>query len=436
VSLTAASAGGAEAEAPTLVRRHSGRLDLSQALIVAFRAIRSNPLRSGLTALGVIIGVAAVIALTSIGQGSTANITQSLEGLGTNLLTIGQARFGGGGPGIVRQGGGRTITLDDVQAIRDYSTTRIVGVAPVDSRNAQAKAGANNAFVSVIGTTPDYEKVRNATVDEGSFFSEADNEGRKRVAVIGYDIVQDLFEGGDAVGQKIKVDNVSFTVVGTIPDKGNSGFNSPNQQVIIPLGTYQQRIARGSATGAKTVSNVYVQGASKDDLSKLQEDLTDLLMTRHEIADPASLDFSIQNQADSVAALSSVTNTLTLFLGGVAGISLLVGGIGIMNIMLVSVTERTREIGIRKALGAKPRDILTQFLVEAFVLSVGGGLIGIAAGFGLGSVAGRALNITPVASVASILAAFIFSAAVGLFFGLYPASRAARLDPVESLRYE
>ncbi len=406
-----------------------------QVVAIAWRAIRANPLRSALTALGVIIGVAAVIALTGVGQGSTANITRSLQSLGTNLLTVSGGR-GGGPPGLVRFGGAQSLTLKDAEALREQFAAEVAGVAPVAQGNQQVKFGANNTSATVIGTWPDYAAVRNAQPEQGSFFTEADDQGRKRVAVIGYQVAQDLFDGGEALGQKIKIAGISFTVVGVLPDKGDSGFANPNSQVLVPLGTYHQRLGRSNNRGEPTVSQIYVQGLDKNALKDLQARITDFLAERHKIADPEEYDFNVQNQADALASVNQVTQTLTLFLGGVAGISLLVGGIGIMNIMLVSVTERTREIGIRKALGAKPRDILTQFLVESVVLSVGGGVLGIALGLGLARSVGNLLSISPVFSPGSMLLAFGFSVMVGVFFGYYPALRAARLDPVESLRYE
>lgn len=407
-----------------------------QVFSIAWRAIIGNPMRSILTTLGVIIGVAAVVALTMVGQGSTANITKSLQSLGTNLLTISSNRFGGPGGGLVRTGGGQTITLKDAEAVQEQFASQVGGVAPASQSSRQVKAGANNTNATIIGTWPDYAVVRNAQPEKGAFFTANDNQSRKRVAVIGYQIAQDLFDTGDPLGQRIKIAGVSFTVVGVLPDKGDAGFANPNSQIIVPLNTYLQRLNRDSRTGEPTVNQVYVQGLNKDNLKKLQNDISDLLALRHKKTDPTDYDFSVQNQADALASVNQVTQTLTLFLGGVAGISLLVGGIGIMNIMLVSVTERTREIGIRKALGAKPRDILTQFLVESTVLSVGGGLLGIAIGLALAQSVGKLLKITPIFAPGSMVLAFIFSVAVGVFFGYYPALRAARLDPVESLRYE
>jgi putative ABC transport system permease protein len=412
-------------------------LNFGQTLQIAWRAILANKTRSLLTALGVIIGVAAVIALTSLGSGATGGITKQLEGLGTNLLTVGSGAGGRGGPpGLVRTGGQQTITMGDVKAIKDLGGD-VAGVAPTSQTNAQAKFAGTNMSVTVIGTTPDYETVRNSSVTKGAWFSTGDVNGRKRVAVIGYQVQTDLFGNTDALAQKFKISGVSFTVVGVMPDKGNSGFSSPNSQVFVPLNTFQQRLSRNnSASGQATVQSVSVQGKNKDTLKDLQQKITDLLAVRHKKETPDDYDFNVSNQADALSSVNQITTILTLFLGGVAGISLLVGGIGIMNIMLVSVTERTREIGIRKALGAKPRDILTQFLVEAFVLSVGGGVIGILIGLALAFGAGSAISITPVVSPTSVMLAFGFSAAVGIFFGFYPASQAAKLDPVESLRYE
>ncbi|AWN24171.1 ABC transporter permease [Deinococcus irradiatisoli] len=421
---------------PAAPRPHSGGgLGLVGAVTIAWRAIIGTPLRSMLTALGVIIGVAAVIALTAIGAGSTAGVTKNLEALGTNLLTVGSVRGNFGGGSLVRGGPRQTITLKDAEAIAALDSARIAGVAPTSQSSVQAKAGSLNTQATVIGTWPAYQTVRNSPLASGSYFTDEDVKGRKRVAVIGYQVAQDVFGTSDPLGQKLRLGNVTFTVVGTLPDKGASGFGNPNAQVLIPLSTFQQRFSNTRSNGQPTVSSVYVQARTAADLTPLQDELTSLLETRHKITDSSNDDFQIQNQADALSSLSSVTTTLTLLVGAIAGISLLVGGIGIMNIMLVSVTERTREIGVRKALGAKPRDILTQFLVEAFVLSVGGGVIGLALGVAA-AYAGTLAGITPVFSPVTVGIAFLFSAFVGIFFGYYPAAQAAKLDPVDSLRYE
>ncbi|MBZ9750422.1 ABC transporter permease [Deinococcus sp. HMF7604] len=425
--------------AASATRPRRGGIGLGGAFVIAWRAIVGTPLRSVLTALGVIIGVAAVVALTAIGQGSTAGVTRNLESLGTNLLTVQSARGGGGGS-LVRGGPRQTVTVEDAEVLANSFGDRVVGVAPSVNSNVQAKLGTLNTQASVLGTWPAYEMVRNSPVEAGAYFTDADVKGKKRVAVIGAQVLTDLW-GEDAspdaaLGQKVRLGSVTFTVVGVLPDKGNSGFGNANSQVLIPLSTYLQRFARTNSTrGEPTVGSIYLQATDAKDLTQLQTEVTDLLSERHEQTDPDNLDFQVQNQADSLASLSAITGTLTLLVGAIAGISLLVGGIGIMNIMLVSVTERTREIGVRKALGARSRDILTQFLVEASLLSVGGGIIGMALGVGL-AFAGQGFGISPVFTLTPMLVAFAFSAFVGVFFGYYPAARAAKLDPVDSLRYE
>ncbi|MFC3834424.1 ABC transporter permease [Deinococcus rufus] len=429
--------------APSPVSRRRGGIGLGGAFTIAWRAIIGTPLRSVLTALGVIIGVAAVVALTAIGQGSTAGVTRNLQSLGTNLLTVQSARGFGGGS-LVRAGPRQTVTVKDAEALAAAYGDRVAGVAPTSQSSVQARVGSNNTQATLIGTWPAYETVRNSPTQTGAYFTPADVDGKKRVAVIGHQVLLDLFGDGtegsatpdQALGQRVRLGSVNFTVSGVLPDKGNSGFGNANGQVLIPLSTYLQRFSRtNSAGGEPTVSSVYLQATSAKDLDQLQADITELMTARHGLTDPENLDFQVQNQADSLASLSAVTNTLTILVGAIAGISLLVGGIGIMNIMLVSVTERTREIGVRKALGARPRDILTQFLVEASLLSVSGGVIGMLLGVAA-AYAGRAFGISPVFSVTPMVVAFVFSALVGVFFGYYPAARAARLDPVDSLRYE
>jgi putative ABC transport system permease protein len=419
------------------VRKFSSNLNLLQTVQIAWRAIIANTTRSILTALGVIIGVAAVIALTSLGSGATSGITKQFEGLGTNLLTVSSGQASNErGPSIVRTTTQQTITIGDVEALRKIGEN-VSGVAPTVQSNAQAKFDATNMNVTIIGTWPDYETVRNSSTARGTWFTNSEVTARKRVAVIGFEVGSDLFGNIDPLGKQFKIGGISFTVIGVLPDKGSNPLSSPNTQVFVPLSTSQQRLGKQSDTsGETTVQSVSVAAKDKNVLDELEAQISEVLSIRHKKPEPTDYDFSVANQADALSSVNQITMILNLFLGGVAGISLLVGGIGIMNIMLVSVTERTREIGIRKALGAKPRDILSQFLVEAFVLSVGGGLIGVILGMVLAFAVGAVTNITPIIGVSSIALAFGFSAAVGIFFGYYPALQAAKLDPVESLRYE
>ncbi len=428
-------------QAPGAIRRaaeptRSRRRGLSplQVLSMAWRSLKSNVMRSVLTTLGIIIGVAAVVALTAVGAGVNAGVQQSITNLGTNLLTVGGA-FGGGGGGLVRGGARQSVTLADAVAIRDAGWPSVTAVVPVVQGGSQLKSGSLNVNATVIGTWPEFGAVRNTEPDQGTMFSQADVDARNRVVVVGSTVASELFPTGSAVGGSLKIAGVTYTVLGVLPDKG-AGGNSMNNSVLIPISTYLQRVGRPSAVGEPTVQSIYVQARSADDLSAAQSEIEGLLDVRHGMGPQKDRDFQVQNQGDVLASFSEVTGTLTLFLASIAGISLLVGGIGIMNIMLVSVTERTREIGVRKALGAKPRDILSQFLVESLLLAVSGGLLGIGLGLLIAFVILPRFGLDAVATPGAMVAAFGFSAAVGVFFGFYPARRAAALDPVDALRYE
>ena len=416
-------------------------MNLLESVRLSLGALGANKLRSVLTMLGVIIGVGAVISLMSIGAGVQKQVTDQIKGMGSNLLFI--------TPGAQTQGGVRTqagaaptLTDEDAEAI--LSSGRVpqaVAVAPESGGGGQVVAGGVNTFSRVLGVTPAYESVRNFKVAQGEFINPEHLTARSLVAVLGATTASTLFPGGDPVGQTLRVNQVNLRVIGVLESKGSGALGNQDDMILVPLTTQGSRINRArTARGGLTVQNIYVQLAdeSKETSEAAVQAIGDLLREQHRVSQD---DFTIRSQQDLISSLNQITGVMTLFLGSVAGISLLVGGIGIMNIMLVSVTERTREIGIRKAIGAKRRDILMQFLIEATVVSVMGGLIGILIGAG-GS---RALNglpmgtgqtLTTVVSLDAILLSFTVSALIGLFFGVYPAVKASRLNPIEALRYE
>jgi putative ABC transport system permease protein len=409
-----------------------------QGALTALESLSTNKLRSALTILGIVIGVAAVIALVSVGRGAQAQVTAQIESVGTNLIFI--------QPGSIQQAGvasapgsAATLTLKDAEAL--YDVAGVVGVAPEVNGRAQVVYQGVNMNARVVGVTADYLTVRNFELADGEFISDANVTARSSVAVLGSGVADTLFGGpAGVVGQSVRLNGAAYRVIGVLVSKGGSGLGSQDEQVLVPLTTAQTRLLGASRfRGANVISQISVKIASAGEVEQAIADVTTVLRERHDTVEGED-DFSVQNQQDTLDAITQVTNTLTLFLGGIAAISLLVGGIGIMNIMLVSVTERTREIGIRKALGARRRDILYQFLVESAVLSFVGGLIGVVLGWLIASLVGRVQlggsAITPVVSPDSVLMATSFSIAVGLFFGIYPATRAAGLEPVEALRYE
>ncbi len=407
---------------------------------IAFRALGANKLRAGLTMLGVIIGVAAVIALLAVGQGASAAITEQVQGIGSNLIFVAPGSFQQNG---VRSavGAATTLTLEDADALFDSACCPdIARVAPVFQANVQVVAGGNNTNTAVTGTTPDYQQVRNFYVGQGRFVDARDNETLARVAVLGTATTKQLFGANDPLGQTIKINRVPFKVVGVMKEKGGTGFFGQNQDdvIFIPIRTAQTRLFGTqslTSNGQRRVSVIYVSARAEDRADQAVSQITQELRQRHNIKFQQD-DFSVASQKDLLGALSQITSILTIFLGSIAAISLLVGGIGIMNIMLVSVTERTREIGIRKAVGAKRRDILVQFLMEAIALSVSGGIVGILLGAGIAQAVTSTGVITTVVQLSAVALAVGFSVGVGLFFGLYPAWRASALHPIDALQYE
>jgi putative ABC transport system permease protein len=402
-------------------------------LRIALRAIRANTLRAVLTMLGVIIGVGAVVAMVALGAGARTAVAAQVQNLGSNLLLAlpGSATMGGVQLGLGAQ---QNLTWDDAEAVK----ARVPEVAAVTAefmRNAQVVFAGANTSTSVIGVTPTYQEVRDHHVVLGIFFTDDDNRIRARVAVLGPNVVETLFGSRDAnpVGASIKINRVMFTVVGVLESKGASGFGgfSRDDVVLVPLSTAQKRLF-----GVTYVRQIDVKVRSAEDMDSAATAVEQVLRGRHRIPPGGENDFRIFNQADILSALLGVSRTMTLLLGGIAAVSLLVGGIGIMNIMLVSVTERTREIGLRKAVGATRADVLLQFLVEAVLLSVVGGLLGIGVGAVGAELLSRFLGWATQISVQAIGLASSFSVAVGIFFGLYPARRAASLDPIVALRYE
>jgi putative ABC transport system permease protein len=408
-------------------RGRTGRLTLS--LPSALEALRANKGRSVLTTLGIIIGVAAVIVMVALGQGASAQVNERLRGLGTNVLTITPGSSASGG---VRGGAGTLTTLTEPDAaaiLRDVPD--VLAMSPVVQGNAQVIFGSQNWQTRVQGVRPEYQQIQNWQVGNGGFFTELDDASARNVVVIGQTVARNLFGSQNPLGQVIRVRNVPLTVVGVLASKGSTGFQDQDDVVFVPFETGQLRLF-----GASAINSIQVQAVDANKLPELTQSLTQVLRQRHRLSGNQPDDFTIRSSNDIIETAQGVAQTLTLLLGGVAAVSLIVGGIGIMNIMLVSVTERTREIGIRMAIGARPGDVLSQFLVEAILLSVLGGLIGIGLGVGLALALPKLAGWAAVVSYPAIVVAFGFSALIGIFFGLYPARKAARLNPIDALRYE
>jgi putative ABC transport system permease protein len=404
-----------------------------QSIFEALESLSSNKMRSGLTIIGIVIGVAAVIAIVSIGRGAENTITGSIQGIGTNLLFV----FSGGSEDVRNP---KPLTLADTTAIADpFQAPSVAGVAPVLQGNGEVSAGGETTTTQISGVTPEYSPVRNLKVTEGEFIREEHILGRASVALIGTEVADRLFGRKEGLtGETIRIEGQPFTILGVLESKGGSGFGNQDDRILVPLTTAQMRLLRRPSRDR--IDLLLVQAASAGDVPRASDEIAQILRARHRTAIGAD-DFTILSQQDFLDTARTITGVLTIFLGGIAAISLLVGGIGIMNIMLVSVTERTREIGLRKALGARRVDILIQFLTESSLLSMFGGLIGIGLGALISYIVGRVAAaqgtaIDPQIGLDTVLLATMFSTAVGLFFGLYPANRAAGLEPVEALRYE
>jgi putative ABC transport system permease protein len=399
---------------------------------VAFKSLLANKLRSVLAMLGIIIGVGAVIAMLAIGSGAKDQVMSRINAMGTNLLVVRPGQRGYGG---VMSGTQQNLTVDDAVAL--LKVDGVKSVSPVVNGSEQVKYLSQNTRTNIMGVAATYFDIRDYTVDEGAFFSDADTETRLgRVAVVGPVTAQNLFVSADPIGKTIKINGINFVVVGTYQSKGDQGWFNVDDQVLIPYRTAIKELFGVTSTTPNSIREIDIETEDGVDNDAIQDRIDEVMRRQHKLQPDMPDDVDIRSQAEFLQTASQFAQTFAILLGSVAGISLLVGGIGIMNIMLVTVTERTREIGVRKAIGAKDRDILNQFLIEALIMSGVGGLLGVGGGIGAAKLITAFTPFTTLIRTDAVLLALCFSAAVGIFFGYYPATRAAKLDPIEALRYE
>lgn len=406
-------------------------MDIFELIQQSIKALSLNKMRTGLATLGIVIGIGSVIALISLGQGSQKAVESQIQSLGANLLTV---IPGSQNNGVVRGAAGSTttLTLDDALAIQNSSQVNTVkSVSPEYSKRTQLTAGRNNTNTQVIGVYPSYPDVHKVTLDHGTFIAQRDVDGLAKVAVVGPQVASDLFGTDDPVGQTLRINGQTLTVIGETVSKGGTGFLNQDDVVYVPLSTAQKQLF-----GVNYVSSISVEANSQDVMTDAENQIGYLLLSRHKFNDPSQADFSMVSQNDILNTASQTTGTFTALLGGIAAISLLVGGIGIMNIMLMAVTERTREIGLRKALGAKKKIIIFQFMIESIILTFTGGLFGMVLGTGISYLLATVLNTPFTISSQSMILAIGVSGAIGMLFGWYPAQQAANLQPIEALRYE